>query len=252
MVSQEEKDIFENSAMIFAQLFIYICGVILHLLLLYAFLKDPLKCFKNLGMSFVINLAISDLLVCFTLPFQFLNHDVQDLSSTFHLLNRSFANASCLTIASISIDRLFMVVYPLKHRYCMIKGKVIAIWLLCIWLISISYSSKLFIFGFEHNYEELVYGGLVVALLLLSSIAYASICIALKKQSRNITARNASNGNRAEELRLLKEKEIPENNYFHCLYYSCWFCSAMDFKALVRKQSTVSRQFVFSDPSVYI
>ena len=67
MVSQEEKDIFENSAMIFAQLFIYICGVILHLLLLYAFLKDPLKCFKNLGMSFVINLAISDLLVCFTL-----------------------------------------------------------------------------------------------------------------------------------------------------------------------------------------
>jgi hypothetical protein len=47
MVSQEEKDIFENSAIIFAQLFIYICGVILHLLLLYAFLKDPLKCFKH-------------------------------------------------------------------------------------------------------------------------------------------------------------------------------------------------------------
>ena len=115
MVSEKEKNIFENSTTI-AQLFIYICGVILHLLLLYAFLKDPLKCFKNLGMSFVINLAIPDFLACFSLPFQFLNHNVQDLSSTLHLLNRSFANVSCLTIASISIDRLFMAVYPIQWR----------------------------------------------------------------------------------------------------------------------------------------
>ena len=186
------------------------------------------------------------------MPFQFLNHDVQDLSSTFHLLNRSFANASCLTIASISIDRLFMVVYPLKHRYW-IKGKVIAIWLSCIWLISISYSSKLFIFGFEHNYEELVYGGLVVALLLLSSIAYASICIALKKQSRNITARNASNGNRAEELRLLKEKKFLKTIIFIACITVAGFVSLWILRHwFANKVLQVSRQFVFSDPSVYI
>ena len=64
----QEKRIFSDSSMI-SQIFIHICGVIL---LLYAFGKDPLKCFKNLNMSFIINLAIADFLVCIISPRGFL------------------------------------------------------------------------------------------------------------------------------------------------------------------------------------
>ena len=67
MVSQEVKRIFSDISMI-SQIFVCICGVILHSLLLYAFGRDPLKCFKKLS----INLAIADFLVCFISPFRFL------------------------------------------------------------------------------------------------------------------------------------------------------------------------------------
>jgi hypothetical protein len=39
-------------------------GVFMHLLLLIALLKDPLKCFRNSGTYLVGNLAVSDFLVC--------------------------------------------------------------------------------------------------------------------------------------------------------------------------------------------
>lgn len=63
MVFQEEEEPIDAGFRI-GYTVIDICGVVLHVLLFYAFLKDPLKCFKNFKMSFVINLGISDFLVC--------------------------------------------------------------------------------------------------------------------------------------------------------------------------------------------
>ena len=45
----------------------------------------------------------------------------------------SFGNASLVSIASISVDRFLMVVYPLKYRY-MINRTVTIFWLSGIWL----------------------------------------------------------------------------------------------------------------------
>ena len=97
--------------------------------------------------------------------------------------------------------------YPIEHRQWT-NRKEIAIWLSCIWLISICYALKRFIFGVEQNYEELVYGGLAAALFLLAAVSYASVYIALKRQSKNITTQNNPSRNRAEEVRLLKEKKF--------------------------------------------
>ena len=206
MVSQEEKRIFSDSSMI-SQIFIHICGVVLHSLLLYAFGKDPLKCFKNLKMSFIINLAIADFLVCLISPCGLLVKNVTGVSPIVEFAARSCGNASLLTIASISVDRFLMVVYPIVHRQWTNRKKI-AIWLSCIWLISICYALKRFIFGVEQNYEELVYGGLAAALFLLAAVSYASVYIALKRQSKNIAKQNNPSRTRAEEVRLLKEKKF--------------------------------------------
>ena len=39
-------------------------GVVSHSLLLYAFFKDPLKCFKHSGTFLVINLEVADFIIC--------------------------------------------------------------------------------------------------------------------------------------------------------------------------------------------
>ena len=206
MVSQAEERIFNDSSIV-SQIFIYVSGVILHSLLLYAFCKDPLKCFKNIRMFFIINLAISDFFVCFLSPFRFLVKNVTYLCSAVEFVARICGNVSLLTIASISVDRFLMVVYPIKHRNWT-NGKKISIWLSFIWFISISYALKRFIFGVEQNYENLVFGSVAAVLFLLAAISYASVYIAVKRQSTSITEENNPNRNRSEEVRLLKEKKF--------------------------------------------
>ena len=133
--------------------------------------------------------------------------NVTGVSPIVEFVGRSCGNVSLLTIASISVDRFLMVVCLIEHRQWT-NRKEIAIWLSCIWLISICYALKQFIFGVEQNYEELVYGGLAAALFLLAAVSYASVYIALKRQSKNITTQNNPSRNRAEEVRLLKEKKF--------------------------------------------
>ncbi len=54
---------------------ISVLGVALNVLLLVAFLKDPLKCFRNSGTYHVMNLAVFHCLTCLFAPF-FLVTDV--------------------------------------------------------------------------------------------------------------------------------------------------------------------------------
>ena len=206
MVFQEQKEPIDIGFRI-CYSFIDVCGVVLHVLLLYAFLKDPLKCFKNLRMSFVINLAISDLLVCLFSLFKVLTINHGTLYSVSTFLKRSVFVVSCITIASISVDRFLLIMYPIKHRYW-IQVRTITIWLSCIWLVSVCYNAKRLFLGVEHNYEHTVYMGLITTLFLLTGMAYASVYVHFKKQSRTVIQQNDSNDNRAEKLRLLKKKRF--------------------------------------------
>ena len=208
MSSQKEKIFYYTS--IISGLFIPLCGVILQLLLLYAFARDPLKCFKNLGMALVINLAIADFPACCTklLYYFFQMFDFTGAKFLYEVFGRIVGQVSFFTILSISIDRFLLVVFPIRHR-CWIKKKVLTAWLSLIWLLSVLYSLQRFIFSEEQKDEKLLYEGFTAALFLLSTVAYASVYIVLKKQVKNRAELNELGSiHNSEEVRLLKEKKF--------------------------------------------
>ena len=95
-------------------------------MLLLAFFKDPLKCFRNSATHFVTNLSISDCLTCLFALFFYItaNYMATENRKIILYLVVSFEIVLIVSLISISIDRFLMVAYPIKHRILM-KGKVI-------------------------------------------------------------------------------------------------------------------------------
>ena len=194
-----------NKPIYLSLLAIPIFGVISHVLLLVAFIKDPLKCFRNSATYFVMNLAVSDslpsllhsLLVVYSIP-----HWIYMYFLVFWLWF-----ASILSIISVSIDRFLIVAYPIKYRILM-KGKVILSWLAAIWIVSgiVAAWTNLFS-GNSTMLIQMVFSIFSVSGILLSSVMYSSTYCKLKKQSRNIALQNSIES-RAQEIRILKEKRF--------------------------------------------
>lgn len=192
----------------YSRIFFQLCGVILHLLLLVAFVRDPLKCFRNLNICLIVNLTAVDFLHCVIEPLRNLVFiDDKRMNEAYYFLIHAFITVSFLSMASISIDRLLMITYPIRYRYW-VSGKVMTVWLLFQWILGIAYSTIRFIKDGEEIRERWVYVGLLTVPAFLSSIGYLLVCRALKKQRRNIIEQIASNRNQAEEIRLLKEKKF--------------------------------------------
>jgi hypothetical protein len=105
-----------------------ILGVASNVLLLVAFIKDPLKCFRNISCNEPVS---------FRPPHTFIRSIFHQqgnnrLAAPDFWISRSVVQAflSCI-ITSISIDRFLMVAYPIKHRILM-RGKVVVLWLTAI------------------------------------------------------------------------------------------------------------------------
>ncbi len=111
-------------------------GVVSNGLLLLAFFKDSLKCFRNSATHFVTNLSISDCLTCLFALFFYItaNYMTAENRKIVLFLVVSFEMVS---LTSISIDRFLMVAYPIKHCILM-KGMVIFLWLAVIWIFGCS------------------------------------------------------------------------------------------------------------------
>ena len=75
---------------------ICISGAILQIL--YAFVKDPIKCFRNSGTYLIANLAIADLLACLQVPLYCL------LQTTWKLVSSARKGVLTLTIRLISLS----------------------------------------------------------------------------------------------------------------------------------------------------
>ena len=176
-------------------------GVVCQVCLLIAFIKDPLKCFRNSGTYLVANLAVSDLLMCLC------SLCVTMYKSKFWIfkfLMWTSADASIFTLASISLDRFLMVVYPLKHRVVM-GGKVVVIFLTCLWIGASIYPAKWFFFvehRVDHTVINCVEGGLIVCEAVFYGLTYRK----LKQQSSNFASENLSD--RQQQVRVLKEKQF--------------------------------------------
>ena len=194
-------------------------GIILHLLLLNAFAKDPLKCFRNSGTYLVANLAVSDLLVCLITPFTTVL-----LMTRFHMylecLRATFHGGSVITLTFISIERFVIVAYPLKHRL-FINGKVISVCLVFIWLFSCIYPAKTLFLGFQdHDISFALYFG--EALLILDTVIYIFTYIKLKKQSQNIHLSTVTSATHASTTRILKQKRFLRTIFLiACVYAIC-------------------------------
>ena len=196
---------------------ICIFGVISHVLLITAYVKDPLKCFDNSGTYLMKNLAASDFLTCFLASFS------RYVPKKWFWLLRIFwiptTTASVLTIASISFERFFMVVYPMKHRV-LTKGKVMTVWSVCIWLFGFILQLTTFFF-FPKEITALITVTIFVELVIvIAGIIYGITYYKLKKQSNNLALENVSNQQRqtrnAKEKRFLKTIII-----IACIEFAC-------------------------------
>ena len=125
---------------------ICILGVASNILLLLAFIKDPLKCFRNSGTYFVMNLSVSNCLASSISPFYLtVEYGIPTTTASRLIIEHLafwFGCVSFVLITSISVDRFLMVACPIKHRILM-KGKLIILWLGAIWLVSCLFSVSL-------------------------------------------------------------------------------------------------------------
>ena len=98
---------------------------------------------------------------------------------------------SFVSIASISIDRFWMVSYPIRHRILM-KGKIIVLWIAAIWIVNILISFFLIISDVRYTNERRGVCAYSLIVVILSSVMYSSTYYKLKKQSRNMTLENSA------------------------------------------------------------
>ena len=186
---------------------IIICslGVISNVLLLVAFIKDPLKCFRNSGTYLVMNLSVSDCLMCLISLAGSITPRL-GLNTAFQFFLYWVVSVSFVTITSISIDRFLMVAYPIKHRILM-KGKVVILWITAIWIMSCIIPAFLKLSDIRETSGRMALCLFNVIIVFLSSVMYSSTYYKLKRHPRNMALQNSTES-RAQEIRILKEKRF--------------------------------------------
>ena len=243
---------------------ICILGAASNALLLLAFIKNPLKCFRNSGTYLVMNLSVSDCLCCVTVLFIFTKITANDLRLILRFITYYFGGVSFLSITSISIDRFLMVAYPIKHRTLM-SGKTIIPWIAAIWTV-ISVAIPLLVLQERINRTTII-STLSMFAVTLAAIMYSSTYHKLKKQSKNIVLQN-SNETRAEKVRILKERRFLNTIIiiagvsfscvvFHLLFYLSYYSLGLSKDKLVYEVVfTTSRLLFYSNfavnPLIYI
>ena len=181
-------------------------GAVSNVLLLVAFIKDPLKCFRNSGTYLVMNLSVSD---CITSLLCGLLFEIARGTFLYPILGFFFfwiAGVSFVSITSISIDRFLMVAYPIKHRI-LVKGKIMILWISGTWITNFAASIFILFSDIRDSRNRQVLCTCCMILVIISAVMYSSTYYKLKKQSRNLALQNSTE-NRAQEIRILKEKRF--------------------------------------------
>lgn len=184
-------------------------GVLLQLMLLIAFVKDPLKCFRNSAVYLVANLSIVDLSVCVRgLLTIFFDPESRSMEYT----NHSTLMASAIALFSIAVDRCFLVTHPIKHRIFVSNKKMILLVAL-IWILSFVETIKQIIMDGETSYDDLVRVCFYLVIVMWTFVFYAVTFKSLKKQTKSLDQlqnNNATQEYRAQKLRILNEKRFLE------------------------------------------
>ena len=183
-----------------------LCGVLLQLMLLTAFLVDPLKCFRNSAVYLVGNLALADLGCCVT---NLLTIAEDPETRAMEFLDHTTIIASLLTILSIAADRYLLISHPFKHRLFMNNKKMVS-WVALIWILSSAEGIKALIMNEESPSDDLVRHCFYILIALGTFFLYTATFRNLLKQSRSLgqLENNNSTEHRAQRIRILNEKRF--------------------------------------------
>ena len=175
-------------------------GIVSHFFLLICLAKDPLKCFRNSASYLVGNLALADFSFCTFSLFEMTFAD--KLPTELRNIPKIASSASLFSIFSIAIDLYILTVHPFKHRI-LLNGTKVAIWILSIWVLSLLYFIKDFVFGL-HRLDFIILLSILIAVALLTALIYLVTFFSLRKQGRNITRHGRQGRNQILQQEFLK------------------------------------------------
>ena len=196
---------------------IFIVGTIGNALIVFIVIKDPLKKLHTPFNYFIVNLAVSDLIVdSIVNPLAVYTHVLEYLgkldNTTVKVLHISFfisVTASILSLIALSVDRYVAITIPLKYRKYLnwFKCGCISVG---IWLFSLSIPFLYFKFGFNNYFMVYANSGILVGLCVLI-FTYIKVYKFLRKHTQQMKIHLKADSRTAEEFmlkRLIMEKKV--------------------------------------------
>ena len=126
-----QNDVTLNIATCFASALISIFGMVGNTVVIFVVVKDPLKKLRTPFNYFLVNLAVSDLIIgIVTMPLSFYVHFYESFNGIVsgvwsEVLAMSYfisAHASLLSLLALSVDRYIAIVKSIKHRLYLRAG----------------------------------------------------------------------------------------------------------------------------------
>lgn len=198
-------------------------GFVANLLLIIAHVKDPLKTFKTSSSSFILNIAVIDMLASFVWIITTacaMKCTTPDFCDIIWKVLMVIMTISPLSFLSLSIERFCSVAYPLWHRV-RITTPVCRYWLCAIWLVHLWIEGLVNYFClFDQNSSKYLFATVMYTgpLFLLTQLFYLATYISLKKQRQQFLRRQDTS---QATLRTIESRLENEKRFLSTLAIVC-------------------------------
>ncbi len=214
--------------------------IVANALLIFAMLKDPLKCFLNATSYFIFHLAFSDLLNSMIFMEESLLWltkfgGINGLPRPFSILNNLVFHVAFFSnppiVFSLALERCLSIVFPLWHKVH-VTHRVCRIWLAMIWVSSgLSVGIRyIFLIYFEQQRAFRVTPHLGTAIFLVGTVICYSVCAFTVRKRRLALQQDTalSKANRkSAEVRLRNENRFSLYNVYHFPGIFAWHYSGL-------------------------
>ena len=192
-------------------------GVVSHILLFVCLIKDPLKCFRNSATYLIMNLALSDFIVC---TVGLLRMILGGKYSVVVYISNTAMMVSLFSIFSIAIDRYLLTVHPFKHRILLNRRKI-AICIASIWLSCLCLLVEELIFNLDESADYKIYHIIFIIVASVTFCIYAVTYFSLKRQGREISQQQSQSQSRVLQEAFLKTIMIVTFIQISTLFPAC-------------------------------
>ena len=215
---------------------IAVVAIIGNTLICIAVFKDPLKKLRSPFAYFLVNLAVSDLIVgAINQPISVYVHATEaqgylpsTLAKLIHMTYFISATASILSLLALCLDRYLAIAHAIKYRVYLDWRKCILISII-IWFISLTLPFIYFEFGYIDYLMFHCHTSVVAALVGLIA-TYIRIYLYLRRQSNQLAALQRTSSTVAEEMRLQRlktEKKVTRTFLWILLLFIATYAPAI-------------------------